>query len=214
MIYSVSELKKDIRIVLDQNMTSEQLFETGDIDTLSLEDIIESKIVDAARLVEGTAPSHLLDGSKAFGDSVNWDSIHGYGSGRILLPDDFLRLVSFQMSDWDYPVSVALTEDDPAYAMQRSRYPGIRGNPQKPVVAIITQPAGQVLEFFSCTAGESVYVRRAQYIPLRKIEDGSVELCEKLYRPIVYRAANLVASAIGQTEPAAAMLNTCNELMI
>ena len=52
MLYSVSELKKDIRIVLDQNMTSEQLFESGDIDTLSLEEIIESKIVDAARLVE------------------------------------------------------------------------------------------------------------------------------------------------------------------
>lgn len=213
MQYSVSELKEDIRIVLDQNMTSEQLFQTGDIDTLSLEEIIESKIVDAARLVEGTAPLHLLDGGKHFGDSVDWDSAHGYGSGRILLPDDFMRLVSFMMSDWDYPVSVAITEDDPEYAMQRSRYPGIKGNPQRPVVAITTQPAGQVLEFYSCTAGDSVYVRRAQYLPIPAIVDGSIDLCEKLRRAIVYRAANLVASVIGQTDVAAALLNTCNELM-
>lgn len=213
MLYSVSELKEDIRIALDQNMTSEQLFETGDIDTLSLEEIIESKIVDAARLVEGTAPSYLLNGGKAFGDSISWDSAHGYGSGRILLPDDFLRLVSFQMSDWDYPVTLPITEDDPAYAMQRSRYPGIKGNPQRPVVAITMQPAGQVLEFFSCMAGESVYIRRAQYIPIRTIEDGMIDLCEKLRRPIVYRAAQLVATSIGDTEAATALLNISNELM-
>lgn len=52
MRYEVSELKREIRIALDQNMTSSQLLATGDIDTLSLEEIIESKIVDAARIVE------------------------------------------------------------------------------------------------------------------------------------------------------------------
>ena len=213
MLYSVSELKKDIRIVLDQNMTSEQLFESGDIDTLSLEEIIESKIVDAARLVETNAPLYLIDGGKQFNGSIDWDSAHGYGSGRILLPDDFMRLVSFMMSDWDYPVSAALTEDDPEYAMQRSRYPGIKGNPQRPIVAITTHPAGQVLEFYSGTAGESVYVRRAQYLPMPEIKDDMIDLCVKLRRSIVYRAASLVATAIGQADLAAALLNTCNELM-
>ena len=61
MRYEVSELKREIRIALDQNMTSSQLLATGDIDTLSLEEIIESKIVDAARIVENQAPSYLLD---------------------------------------------------------------------------------------------------------------------------------------------------------
>ena len=115
MLYQVEALKTDIRIALDQNMTSDQLFDTGDIDTLSLEDIIESKIADAARIVENGAPRHLLEGGKNFGDSISWDSAVGYGSGRILLPDDFMRLVSFQMSDWSRPCTVAITEDARVY---------------------------------------------------------------------------------------------------
>lgn len=213
MLYQVEALKADIRIALDQNMTSDQLFDTGDIDTLSLEDIIESKIADAARIVENGAPRHLLEGGKNFGDSISWDSAVGYGSGRILLPDDFMRLVSFQMSDWSRPCTVAITEDDPLYAAQSSRFPGVRGNPQKPVVAVSMQPAGAVLEFFSCTQGPTVYVKRATYLPYPKIEDGYIDLCPKLHRAVIYYAAHLVAAATGDTNGATALLNISNELM-
>ena len=213
MLYQVEALKTDIRIALDQNMTSEQLFDTGDIDTLSLEDIIESKIADAARIVESNAPRYLLEGGKNFGDSISWDSAVGYGSGRILLPQDFMRLVSFQMSDWSRPCTVAITEDDPLYAAQSSRFAGVRGNPQKPVVAISMQPAGAVLEFFSCSQGPNVYVKRATYLPYPEIVDGFIDLCPKLHRAVIYFAANLVASAVGDANGAAALSNICNELM-
>lgn len=213
MRYEVSELKREIRIALDQNMTSSQLLATGDIDTLSLEEIIESKIVDAARIVENQAPSYLLDGGKAFGESFGWKSRVGYGMGFIALPDDFMRLVTFQMSDWSRAVTVAISEDDPLYAQQQSRYPGIRGCPQKPIVAITTQPIGQVLEFYSCTGGSKVFLKRARYIPLPRIEKGGIDLCEKLHRAIVYYTAYLVALSTGQTDLAASMSNIANELM-
>lgn len=217
MLFPVSDLKKDVRIALDYNPSSDALLETEDIDTLTLEEVIVSKIEDAARLVTLAAPQHLLEGGEPFGDSVFWDSHPGYGPGRIALPDDFLRLVTFKMSDWDMAVTVAITEDDPAYPMQRSRYPGIRGNPQKPVVAIVTQPIGQVLEFFSCTGGPDVYVKRARYIPIPKITDEGegdmIPICAKLRPAVVYYTAYLVAQATGQADLAAAMLNNANELM-
>lgn len=203
---------QDIRIALDQNMTSTQLIDTGDIDTLSLDELIESKIADAARIVESNAPIHLLEGGKDITHSVGWNGRVGLGSGYIHLPDDFLRLVSFQMSDWSRAVSIAISEDHPLYARQQSRYAGARGCPQKPVVAITTQPIGQVLEFYSCTAGENVYVKRARYIPIPKIEDGNIELCHKLKPAIVYYAAHLVALTIGQADLATTLLNICNEL--
>ena len=149
MLYSVDDLTKDIRIVLDQNTTSEQLFETSDIDTLSLEEIIGSRLEDAARIVEKEAPLFLLDGGEPFAQSISWDSRPGYGSGRTQLPDDFLRLISFQMSDWERPVSEAISDLDPSYAMQHSRYPGIRGNPQKPVVAIVMQPVRPAFIYYA-----------------------------------------------------------------
>ena len=212
MVYEVRDIMQDIRIALDQNMTSTQLIDTGDIDTLSLDEIIESKIADAARIVESVAPIHLLDGGKDFSNSVGWNGQVGLGSGFIHLPDDFLRLVSFQMSDWSRAISIAISEDHPLYARQSSRFAGIRGCPQNPVVAITTQPIGQVLEFYSCTAGDKVYVKRARYIPIPKIEEGCIELCHKLKPAIVYYAAYLVALSIGQADLATTMLNISNEL--
>jgi len=213
MNYLVADIQRDVRIALDYNPTSEALLETEDIDTLTLEEVIASKVEDAARLVTLAAPQHLLEGGEPFGDSVSWDSEPGYGPGRIALPDDFLRLVSFKMSDWDMAVTSAITEDDAAYPMQRSRYPGLRGNPQKPVVAIVTQPIGQVLEFFSCTAGPDVYVKRARYIPIPKIVGGYIPLSPKLRPAVVYYTAYLVAQATQQADLAATLLSTANDLM-
>lgn len=199
---SIAELKRRVRIALDQNMVNEQLAVLGDVDTLSLDDIIAEELPVAARIVENSAPAHLLDGGKDFSGSCGWHGAVGYGSGFIALPKDFMRLVSFRMSDWSFAVSKAIKEDDPLYEVQHSRYPGVRGNPQSPVVAIVTQPVGQVLEFFSCTAGENVYVKRARYLPFPKVVGGNMELCKKLIDPIVYQAAANVALSIGNADAA------------
>lgn len=213
MVFYVDDLKREIRIALDQNMNSTPLLDVGDIDTLSLDDIIESKIEDAARLVMRDAPLHLLDGGKAFGESIKWFSREGVGGGYIALPSDFLRLVSFQMSDWSYPVNVAITEDHPLYPLQSSRYAGIKGNPQRPVVALSSQPIGLVLEFYSCEAGEGVYVKRATYLPIPKLNGGQIIFSEKLKSSVVYYAAYLTALSIGNGDLATVLLNTSKELM-
>lgn len=213
MTYETTDLIRDIRIAIDQNTSSQQLVLTGDIDTLSLDEIIESKIADAARIVESSAPLHLLDSGEAFGNSVGWKSRVGYGMGFVRLPEDFMRLITFQMSDWVRAVSTPITENDPLYIQQQSRYPGIRGCPQNPIVAIVEQPIGLVLEFYSCTGGEDVFIKRARYIPTPRIVDGSIEICEKLRSAVVYYAAYLTALTTAQGELAAGLLNTANELM-
>lgn len=108
MIKKIEDIVKDVRICLDQNMVSESLLNEGDIDTLSIEDIIRSKIVDAVQRVESGAPTHLLEGGHNFGDSIYWTKD---GSGWTLLPDDFMRLVVFEMSDWERPVYEAISTD-------------------------------------------------------------------------------------------------------
>lgn len=214
MYYAVDNIKRDIRIALDENMSSGVLTSLGDVDTLSLNDIIESKIEDAVRMAETDAPLSLLDGGKSFlsCSNISWESAKGYGMGSIVLPEDFMRLLSFQMSDWDYPVSVAISEDSPKYKQQRSRFAGIRGCPQRPVVAIINHPSGQLLEFYSCTAGESVEVKRARYLPLPSIKNGRIEICEKVKPSAVYYAAFLVASALGSET--AGMLKAIGDKLI
>lgn len=231
MNYKVDILKQEVRIALDQNRSSEALIVAADIDTLTVEQIIESKIEDAARVITRDAPVYLLDGGvslgKAEGDkqvySVNWFSRVGLSGGWIELPNDFLRLVSFQMSDWSRAVTTAITEDNPLYAQQSSRYAGIRGCPQNPVVALVSSKGGLSeeglpkgglsLEFYSCTAGEGVTVKKSEYIPMPKIANGEIAICEKLKPAVVYYTAYLVALTLGQTDLAATMLNVSKELL-
>lgn len=212
MEYLVENIINEVKVALDENVDSSALSGLGDVDTLKLDEIIESKVVDAARIIESNAPAHLLDSGRAFGESIGWDGQPGYGAGYIHLPDDFMRLVCFQMSDWDYAVTVAITEDSPQYQMQRSRFAGVRGNPQKPVVAITSQPIGLVLEFFSCYSGESAFIKKARYIPIPRIKNGKIDICEKLKPAIVYYTAYLSALSLGDGDASAAMLSTAREL--
>ena len=188
---------QDVRICIDQNMTSDALLETGDIDTLSLDDIIRSKILEAVQRVHMDAPNYLLEGGHNFGDAVYWRELE---SGWVLLPPDFMRLVVFEMDDWEQAVYQAISTDDPEYEKQRSRFKGIRGTAQRPVCAIAIRPEGRVLEFYSCKS-EDAQVSRAMYIPYPNIdEDGGVDICERCYDAVVYTAAGLTLLTCGDVE--------------
>lgn len=205
MIYQIDKIMQDVRICLDQNMTSEALVESGDIDTLALDDIIKSKIVEAVQRVHSDAPNYLLEGGHNFGDAVYWKEME---SGWVLLPEDFLRLVVFEMDDWEQAVYTAISTDDPDYEKQRSRFKGIRGTPQRPVCAIAIRPEGRVLEFYSCKS-EDAQVSRAMYLRYPTIDDnGGIDISERCYMAVVYTAAALTLISCGENEKA----NAFNEL--
>lgn len=202
MIYKLTEIARDVRIAIDQNMTSEQLLATDDIETLSLEDIIRSKIVEAVRRVETAAPVHFLEEGHDFGDAVYWGDLE---SGWVLLPDDFMRLIAFRMSDWERTVYAAISVDDPLYAKQSSRYKGIRGNVQKPVCAVVNRAEGKALEFYSCNS-EDAFVTRASYLPYPHIdEDDGIDISERCYTAVVYTVAALVLTTYGEADKASAL---------
>lgn len=212
--YLASDIIREVRIAIDQNMSSAPMAMLADVDTLSLEDIISSHVPTAARLVEQDAPIHMIGAGEPFAASIGWEGSVGVGSGRILLPDDFLRLVTFKMSDWSYAVNTAIEETDALYVQQGSRYGGIRGNPQRPVVAVLHEAKGLMLQFWSCSAGADVKVTRARYIPIPKVgSDGMIAISDKLRAAVVYKAAYLTALSTTNADLATAMNTMCNELM-
>lgn len=211
MIYKIEEVLRDVRVVLDRNNISTPLIVEGDINTLSLNAIIKSKIVEAARRVEAEAPAHLLEGGHNFGDAVYWSKD---GAGWVLLPDDFMRLIMFEMSDWEQPVYNAISENNAEYALQHSRYKGLRGTPQKPVCAIVFRPEGRALEFYSCK-DETALVTRAAYLPYPTMDDDTgVDLCERCYTAILYQTAALVAATFGDNDKSAAMTELSKTALI
>ena len=211
MVYKILHIARDVRIAIDENKTSEQLIADEDIDTLSLNDIVRSKIVEAVRRVVTEAPTHLLDGGLPFGDAVFWRS---KGSGWTLLPEDFMRLLIFKMSDWERPVYEPITAADPQYQLQFSRYKGLRGNPQKPVVAIVNRAEGRVLELFSCKNNNAT-VEQAVYMPFPKVDcNGGIEIPERCYMSVVYQAASLVLATIGQGDLSSMMSDLSKQLLV
>lgn len=195
MIVKATEMAKAVRVAIDQNKESSRLLLEDDTDTLSLDEIIYSKLADAVRLVEIEAPSIMLEPGHELGGSIHIDAKSG--KGFMVLPRDFMRLISFRMSDWSRTVYDALTESDSEYKLQTSRWRGIYGSPEKPVVAIVQRSEGTVLEFYSCR-DKDAYVAQGSYLPLPRIDKGGgIDVSEKCYRAAIYRAASLAMASIG-----------------
>lgn len=204
MIFQTDKIMQDVRACLDDNMKSDALLQTEDIDTLSLDDIIKSKIVEAVRRVHSNAPYYLLENGHNFGDALYWGDME---SGFVLLPDDFMRLVVFEMDDWEQPVYVAISPDDPRYSLQHSRFKGIRGTAEKPVCAIVVRPEGKALEFYSCKS-ENAQVSQAVYMPYPSIDkDGGVDIAERCYDAVVYTAVALTFVTLGEDTRAKTLLD-------
>lgn len=198
MIVQAEKMIKDVRVAMDMNYDSTRLLEENDIDTLSLNDIIYAKLTDAVRIVSMEAPLHLLEQGHQFGrKNIFWKE---NGKGWIILPDDFMRLVIFKMSDWNRPVNEVINEDNPLYLRQFSKWKGICGNPEKPVVAIVNRAEGKVLEFYSCK-DNTASVEQAMYIPFPHIDDyGGIDVSERCYKAAVYRAASLALASLNDQQ--------------
>lgn len=210
MVYNIETVSEDVRIAIDENKTSEQLLGDEDIDTLSLNEIVRSKIEEAVRRVETSAPTFLLEEGHTFGDSVFWEDNN---SGWTLLPDDFMRLIAFRMSDWERTCYNAISVDDPIYDLQSSRYKGVRGNVQKPVCAVVNRAEGKALEFYSCNS-EEAYVKRATYLPYPVIDDeDGIDISERCYTAVVYTTASLVLTAYGANDRAEQLTALAKSIM-
>lgn len=210
-VYHLDEIAKDVRIALDQNIVSDALKEIGDVDTLSLNDIIKSKVIEAVKRIHSSAPSYLLDGGYNFGDGVYWKE---HESGWVLLPEDFMRFVVFQMSDWERAVFYPISTDDPEYEKQSSRFKGIRGTAQRPVCAISIRPEGRVLEFYSCKS-EKATVSRAVYLPYPQIDKyGAIEICQRCYKAVIYTIGALVLTTFGDVEKSSALNELAKSVLV
>lgn len=214
-LFSLNKIAEDVRIALDRNMTSDTLVGLGDIDTLAFNDIVNSKVVEAVKRVHSVAPIHLLGGGDTFADNIYWQAGPKEGNywGIILLPEDFMRFIVFEMSDWERPVHELLPTSDPKYKLQSSRYAGLRGTPQKPLCFLDFRPTGNLLEFYSCKA-PTASVMRANYVPYPRLDEGFINIYDNCYDAVIYTIAELVLLAYGDTQKSTIMSELCKSVLI
>lgn len=211
MIYQVERIVRDVRICLDENREDAQLFASGDEETLRLDEIIRSRIVEAVDMVHVAAPYYLLHHGHSFHEApLVWGDME---SGWVLLPDDFLRMVVFEMDDWERPVYTFITPLDPLYKRQSSRIKALRGTTQRPVCVVAERPVGKVLEFYSCKSEDAV-IEKAEYIPYAEVDDnGGVDISERCYDAVVWMVAGGVLTSMGEAERAGVYYDKAKTLL-
>lgn len=122
----------------------------------------------------------------------------------LVLPQDFLRLVTLQMSDWDRPIQTLVNEDSAEYRKQRNRY--LRGTNTKPIGALVHQNGIAMAELYSCTSNVATMMF-GQYIPepyvLTYNGDKYTSICEPLKYPCLNQITAHVLRSIGRVQEAA-----------
>lgn len=210
---SLEMMRRRVRVVMDENSTTQALLSAGDVETLSLDDLIDENVLTAVRDVEMRAPWAMLDGV-SYGDDADVEGTgafrlgfvklgEGKYMGRMALPGNMLRLLAVKLKSWNECARL-ITSDDAAYRWQRSKWSGVGGSPEKPVAAVVPGPGGGVrLETYSSADGDDCL----QYVTL--VEEPVVEkdtivgVSQRLLDAIEYLAAAMTCSALGDAQTAA-----------
>lgn len=170
-----------------------------------IEQYIRAKWPEALTHLLAVAPEHLCIGNSVDITSQLSPEMRQDGSGRVVLPDDMLRMLRFKMNGWRRPVTRFVDRFHPTAEKQYNPY--ARGGAEKPVAVISSDEQGRlVLDYFSLPP----YMRRhevksAIYIPLPQEKNEGYDLHPLLGEAACYLCAALVFDILGQSEKAAIM---------
>lgn len=205
MQLDITELVKKVRIAIDDITKDADEDFTKDADTE-----IKQAIEHAAIRVCKEAPANMLDptvcGSeqwtkdgKASGQVMNAD-----GSGSLVVPDNFIRLVELRLASWGRSVFTLMEPGSNEANMQASRWS--RGNALKPKAMLGVNSSGQrVIDYWSAGryttkqadgTAKSVYnhqVERFAYVSRPTISESKIDICltDDCLMHIVYMAAGI-----------------------
>lgn len=195
MATTIDALK--IRVLKRIDETVPQLSD-GTVNRYNVDEFLE----EAAIQILNTAPLHLVP-IKDFSQATV--SNKPDGSGSVLLPDGFIRLIAFKMQGWERPVHSLINVHSSKYARQHNKF--LRGGGSKPVVAI----ANNRLEYYSLPANLPKHeIEIAQCV----IKCKANELDERLHEPLCWLTAALILGVTNEIEASHTARKRYDELII
>lgn len=146
--------RDDIKDIVKHKLDEVSHFDTYQIDSVAF---IEEFLDSAAEKILLTVPLYLIPPT-SFADEPHDERSNG--TGIVHLPTDYLRLSSFKMTEWDRPVSMAISQQHPVYNLQKNNI--TRGKPSKPICVI-----GYYKDYYDSDSGSDYggtkYVKCIEY---------------------------------------------------
>lgn len=199
-----------VRLVLDMD-NSEALTASGDTDAATLDAIIESNVIPAAKEIVSVAPARMLTegAKKEDGVTVTLTESRGAYVGTADMPEDFFRLLHVRMKSWDRPAAI-ISDSDAEYALQSSPWQGLRGNPHTPVAALVKDASvtsGYRLELYTSDSATDI-LDSIGYVPTPEMgTDGELTIPGRVLDAAVYACASLTAETFGNASLAARLMS-------
>lgn len=162
-----------------------------DEDTIKIDEYIKSCIGDALSLIILNSGIKSINPKKDTGTKANKNDD---GSGYIILPDDFVKLLAFKMNGWKRAVSVAYPLDSEEAKRQANIY--TRGGENKPICLLSYSPEGEkILEYYSLGSEADHTISLFVYEAAYDSESGiNVSSSDPIFYALCYMAASLVYS--------------------
>lgn len=188
---TVKQLASDVAAVLGESLALDCHPEESPFP--DMEDRVRILAPEVLNNLISDSPLCRLCDAVSFPGTVKRDE---NGDGKLELPDDFMRLVSVRMSDWKYPVTEISEPGHPKSLMQTSKWPGIKGNPERPVVTMETEASGKKVLHLYSSAG-SATLSSFLYIPRPEVSStGILSVPVELYPSLVLRLADLLSETL------------------
>lgn len=196
---SIEQIKADVRLVIDESEDNSELLAAFDPITIETDNITESMILQSIDEVHKSAQLYMLvDVRHSEGLSLT-----AYRKGhKAYIPDDFLRFVCADCADWERTVYDPIDQDSDEYMMQSSKWAGVRGTTERPVVAIIPGPDALQMEVYTTGANtvNLTYIKKAGID-----QENKVEIASMCYRALLYTIAKYYLISTGNNQQAAIM---------
>lgn len=202
-------LVNKVKTKIDEISTSETPLQAITMaDEKPIDTLIESLLDESALEIQLKAPFHRLTITDATNSvSPKADEVETT-TGTIAVPDGFLRLVSFRMSDWQRSVTELAIHGDAISRRQSNKY--IRGGISRPVGVLSRNGSGMVIEYYSTkatthTVKEFLYIKEAKATTITD---------NQMIEAMTWICAGRVLSILGNTNDAKNAYDNAQSLMI
>ena len=200
---SITDIKKAVRIILDENENVDNLLTVQDVDTLQTDAIIEQMIAVAIDMVYASVPlSMIADATSLLNSTTNtWDNTDPYCS-KLKLDENVMKVVSVRGNTWTKNVSSFIYDYQDEYLELRSAYPGVRASNDRPRAAIVYDLATgkNVIEAYpQFTSGYARGILKAS------ASNGNYNMASSCYSAILYVIAHLYYVTLNEPKRAEMM---------
>lgn len=198
-------LVNKVKVKIDEIVSEDTpLVDVGISDQSPIDEIIDELLDESAVELLLKAPFHRLDISSAKpSTTVGSDPVVGHFD----LPEDFLRLVYFRMSDWLRPVTELSIKGDAVSLRQANKH--IRGGIVRPVGVLAKTDQGLRIEYYSTMAAKHT-VEEFYYIKREKAEN----IPDQMVDVLLWICAGKVLTVFSRSEDAKNAFDNAQGLMI